>query len=147
MLHIKGYKKHLIAKFAVLFICDKRFKSGITKKLFYVKHPISNTDKLKDEIKSRNFRRTNHYNLRLQTRDLIEHSQVTSKLEDMSDLEAFEYKKDGRDNERYNLVFSRSNKYYLLIALSFVNNHLNLITAFVTRKSRGSPDELASRWG
>lgn len=110
-------------------------------------HPITEREILEQEIQDRDFRRTRHYMRQVQSRDLVQHNQVKTNLQDLEELKAFSYKKDEKENERYNLLFSKSNKYYLMVAISFVNNHINLVTAFVTRKARGKPEELVSRWG
>lgn len=110
-------------------------------------HPITDREDFVKAVKSRDISETYHYVNRVESRSLVENQEVKESVMDLSDLLAFEYKKDSSDNERYNLLFDKSNKYYLLVAVSFVNSHINLVTAFVTRKSKGSPEELVGKWG
>jgi len=110
-------------------------------------HPIVDRELFVEQVRLRDFRMTDHYRKKVESRQLVEHDEVEGMLSDFSCLKAFTYKRDLKDNERYNVLFDKSNKYYLLVALSFVNNHINLVTAFVTRKDRGRPEELVSRWG
>lgn len=77
------------------------------------------------------------------TKELIE-KYLDNRFED---LVSFVHKKDNHESERYNLIFDKSTKYYLLLALSFSNEYINIITAFVTRKHRGDPENLVTRWG
>lgn len=111
-------------------------------------HPIENRSELKDEVERRNLEYTTHFEEDvLPDRTNISEEMVEKHIQNFEELISFTYKKDNYENERYNLIFDKSSNYYLLMALSFANEHINIITAFVTRKHRGKPEKLVDRWG
>ncbi len=48
-------------------------------------------------------------------------------------------------SHRYNVIFEKSNKYFLIIGIR--DRKVDLVTAFKTRKNNGDPEELVKRWG
>ena len=114
-----------------------------------VMHPIENKGKLTEEVRKRKISYTIHFEEDIEqdrtniSSQLIE-TYLSNKLEDLID---FTHKPDEKDTPRYNLIFDKSGRYYLLVALSFVNAHINLITSFLVKKERGNPEELVERWG
>lgn len=113
------------------------------------KHPIKEKSTLISEAQRKEINYTNHFKEDVvATRTNISEDLVTKYLrKNFNNLITFKYKKDRYESYRYNLIFDKSSQYYLLIAISFVNSHINIITAFVTRKHRGNPEKLVSRWG
>lgn len=110
---------------------------------------IEDREELRKELNGRKIAYTSHFekdvapHRTIITRDLVE-----SYLEEnFEELLAFKYKEDEHRNDRYNLIFDKSTKYYLLLALSFNDGKINIITSFVTRKHRGDPEKLIERWG
>ena len=112
-------------------------------------HPIQNQEKLEKELSKRKISFTKHF----EEDTLPARSNVTREMpgkylrKRFNHLIAFTHKKDRHENERYNLIFEKSSKYYFLLALSFSNGNINIITSFVTRKHRGDPEKLVERWG
>lgn len=112
-------------------------------------HPITSRKKLVEEIESRELRETDHFKKKCRDRPHVSSEETKSFLTDSieDDLLAFTDKADAYPEQRYNMVFDRSNEYYLMVGISFANSHINLVTVFITRKNKGKPLDLAERWG
>lgn len=112
-------------------------------------HPIDSEELLKSEIKKREIEYTDHFLEDVEpdrpkiTFELVEEL-IKNKLDE---LLAFEHKPDKYDSPRYNICFRKSTNYYVIMGVSFSKQHINLITSFPVKQSRGKPKDLIKQFG
>jgi hypothetical protein len=114
-----------------------------------ISHPIRSVGELEVEVKRRDVVKTNHFlNYSMPDRPNLEVETVIDFLrDDWDDALFMAYKEFDGVSHRYNVIFDKSNKYFLIIGIGIRDKKVDLVTAFKTRKNNGDAEELVKGWG
>jgi hypothetical protein len=105
--------------------------------LVLVMHPIEESEVLGEAVSSRDIVYTRHFeDERLPYRENVSKSLIEKHLRDFSGLVDFEFSEDGHDRAKYELLFDKSNKYYLKVVLSMDFESVYIVTAHVINKAK-----------
>ncbi|PSH01736.1 MAG: hypothetical protein BRC27_01080 [Nanohaloarchaea archaeon SW_10_44_10] len=101
-------------------------------------HPLESEKEFKqalNEIKRINY--TRHFEEeRLPNRVNLNKKTIEENLNSPSNLIDFEFEEDEHSRPKYQLVFDKSNKYYLKVVISFKRNEVFIVTAHIVNKRR-----------
>lgn len=99
---------------------------------------IKKESEIKKVIKSSEIRYTKHFEEDvLSDRINITKKLVKSNLKNPKNLIEFQYEEDTHPREKYELLFDKSNKYYLMIVVSLEEKkYIYVVTSFVMNKEK-----------